>query len=160
MNKRKWIFTVSITLGLLSFASFALASAITNTIYLPAVYKGPTFTPTVTLTPTTEAKVTITHIEYDPSGPDIDSEYVSIKNYTSQSVNMTGWILMKNSGTYYTFPTFTLGAGKEVKVWDKSGKDTSTDLYWKLSSAIWDNVSGCARLYDKNDKLVDEFCYP
>jgi hypothetical protein len=73
---------------------------------------------------------------------------------------MTGWTLQDNAQNTFTFPNnFTLQSGKEVKVWSKDGNNTASDLYWDLSSAIWDNQKDCAYLYDKDDELQDEYCY-
>jgi len=164
-GKVRWIFGALLLLSLLTTTGLAIASVLASTVYLPAVYKQPTpvASPTPTLTPTPEAKVAITHIEADPSGPDIESEYVAIKNQTSSTVDMTDWTLKDKTSTSFEFPTYKLAANKEVRVWSRAktdeDEDSAYDLYWGLTSAIWDNLSDCAYLYDEDGDQVDEFCY-
>lgn len=158
-NKRYWIFALSIALGMLSIASVTLA----NTLYFPFVSKGVTATPTVTqtptITPTPRAAVVITFIEADPPGPDVESEFVTIRNQTGATVNMTGWRLVDNTRNTFTFPNFSLGAGRTVNVWSKTGTNTAADLFWGRTTPVWDNIKDCAFLYTNNGSLEHEFCY-
>jgi hypothetical protein len=121
--------------------------------------KTPTNTPTrtPTLTPTPVAKAYIVRIVYAPDYP-LD-EYVEIKNNTSSTLIMTGWILKDDSGNKYTFPTFTLLKGKTVKVWTKYGIDTLTDLYWGSLVPIWNDHGDCAYLRDENNNPINSYCY-
>jgi hypothetical protein len=162
-TKTKLIFRGLFIFSLLSLAGVALASTFASTTYLPIVYKQPTplatSTPTVTATP--RAPALITHIEADPKGPDLESEFVTIKNVTGSSLNMTGWALRDNTKHTYEFPSFSLGAGREVDVWSKDGEDDAANLYWGLTvtNGIWDNDDDCGLLYDDDGALVHEFCY-
>jgi hypothetical protein len=167
MKRTKWALAALLTLAALVLIT-AASLALSEPIFFPVVYKQPTFTPTptptATATPTPtatpQAAVMITHIEADPSGPDIEGEFVTVKNQTGQSVNMTDWTLKDRTSVTFAFPdNFSLGSGKSVDVWSKEGTNTSSDLYWGLSSPIWDNVKDCGYLYDEDDDLVDEFCY-
>jgi hypothetical protein len=164
-GKVRWIVGTLLLLSLLTATGLAIASALASTTYLPAIYKQPTpiASPTPTVTPTPLAEVAITHIEADPPGPDIESEYVTIKNRMSSTVNLTGWVLKDKTSTSFKFPTYSLGAGREVNVWSRAktsdDPDSDFDLYWGLNSAIWDNLRDCAYLYDKDGDQVDEFCY-
>jgi ATP-dependent phosphoenolpyruvate carboxykinase len=107
--------------------------------------------------------VQITFIEADPSGPDIESEYVRIENKTGSNVNMTDWTLEKNTSKVFEFPSYTLRSGRKVDVYSRSENEDDDDddsvLYWGLSGAIWDNLRDCAYLYDDDNDLVDEYCY-
>lgn len=164
-TRKKLLIAGVLMLSLLSVAGLALASSLASMTFLPAVYKQPTPTasPTPTLTPTPQSGVYITGIESDPPGPDIESEYVSIKNQTANSIRMTGWKLKDKTSTSFTFPSYTLPAGKTVRVWSRDQNDedpdSSYDLYWGLNSAIWHNISDCGYLYDSDGDLVDEYCY-
>jgi hypothetical protein len=164
-KKSKGLFAALIFLTLLTITGVALASTFASTLFLPAVYKPPEITPTPTVTPTAtpEASVQITFIEADPSGPDLESEYVRIENKTGKDVVMTDWKLEKNTSKVFDFPTYTLKSGKKVDVYSRSENeddpDDSSVLYWGLAGAIWDNLKDCAYLYDEDNDLVDEFCY-
>jgi hypothetical protein len=164
-KKTKGLFAALVFLTLLTITGVALASTVASTLFLPAVYKPPAVTPTPTVTPTAtpEASVQITYIEADPSGPDLESEYVRIENKTGKDVEMTGWTLEKNTSKVFEFPDYTLRSGKKVDVYSRAENeddpDDSSVLYWGLAGAIWDNISDCAYLYDEDGDLVDEFCY-
>jgi hypothetical protein len=145
----------------------------TGTIYTPTPSRTvtptitgtpPTATPTRTITPTpTQTLIPgfyIMHIEHTPDFDPLD-EWVSIKNATTNSVEMQGWIL-KNDHTpadVYTFPKFTLRAGYSVKVWTKWGENTTTDLYWGLDYPVWNTGSDCAWLRDADNEYVTNLCY-
>jgi len=105
------------------------------------------------------ADVRITYIEYDPPGDDVEGEYVLIENQGSTAQVMTGWTLSDQAGHTYTFSAFTLQAGATVRVWTKSGVDTSTDLYWGMGTAVWNNSGDCAYLRDTGSHLVSQYCY-
>ena len=153
--------TPTLTATLTVTPTITLTPTITNT---PTITGTPTITrtptPTRTLTPTLPVcSVCITHIEYDPDGDDLLGEYVSLKNYTSKSVDMTGWMLRDDSRNTYTFPRFTLYAGATVKVWSKWGVNTVTDLYWGSTVPIWNDHGDCAYLRDADNDRIDSLCY-
>ncbi len=155
--------TIKIIIALvLSLAVFSVVLAQAGTLlYMPYVaHTVPTETPTPTVTPTaTKAPgVIIVEIVGKPSGSPLD-EYVLIENNSGDSVNMTDWVL-RDDGTgsdahVYTFPSFTLGDDKTVKVWTKSGNDGSGNLYWDLTEEVWNDGGDVAYLRDDDGKLID-----
>jgi hypothetical protein len=174
----KWLIPIFI---LLVAVSAALAQGGTNTYYFPLAFKQPTptpsatptptSTPTKTPTPTKTQKPTITttpkpnvYIDLDNSvvAPQDDplDEYIRIKNGTSKSVDMTGWLLRgEKSGNQYTFPTFSLGGGNSVKVWTKVGIDNSSNLYRDLTEPVWNDHNDCVYLKDEDGVPIDSECY-
>lgn len=161
--------------------AISLVTAITawaNTVYLPLVPKDPTNTPTATLaftvtptptqtktatptrTPTQTPGVYILDIFPNPSDNPLN-EYVVIENNGNSSVNMTGWgIKAEKSGKRYNFPEdFTLGADKSVKVWTKTGQNTSSNLFWGSSVPVWDDTRDTGYLKNKNGDTVDTYSY-
>lgn len=171
----KWL---KLTIALvIAISTVTVATALANTIYMPMVFKNPTatptmtFTPTVTLTPTRTPTPTATptqspgvyilDIVYKPSGDPLN-EYVKIKNTSSKSVDMKDWIIKPakaGTGVKYVFPSFTLGAGKIVNVWTKSGTDTSTDLYWDSTIPVWNDNHDCGYLKNDNGGTESSYCY-
>jgi hypothetical protein len=176
----KW-FKLTIAL-VIAISVVTVANALANTIYLPMVSKYPTATPTITLTPTvtltptrtptptktptrtptatTAPGVYILDIVYKPSVA--LNEYVEIKNTSSKDVDMKNWTIKPEkagTGIKYVFPSFTLKAGKIVNVWTKSGTDTSTDLYWGLSSPTWNDNHDCGFLKDSDGAPQSTYCY-
>ncbi len=114
-------------------------------------------TQSVTVSPPPDVR--ITHVEYNPSGDDVQGEYVRIENAGGRPADLTDWTLRDDANHTFTFPTFTLGTGASVKVWTKGGMGTTTDLYWGSGSAIWNNTGDCAYLRDGAGTPVDTYCY-
>jgi len=149
-----------------------LWDALDNHVYLPLVTHQeplqPTPTPTSTPSPTNTpvptatpepADIQITHIEFNPDGDDVQGEYVQIENQGGEGQTMTNWTLRDEANHVFTFPSFSLGAGKTVWVWTKSGSNTPTDLYWGSGTAIWNNTGDTAYLEDNQGNLIDTYAY-
>ncbi|GIV89681.1 MAG: hypothetical protein KatS3mg055_2199 [Chloroflexus sp.] len=104
--------------------------------------------------------VSITYIEYDPPGSDLEGEFVVITNASHQPVDLTGWTLIDEGEHHtYTFPQFTLASGAEVKLWTKAGTDDANNLYWGSRRPIWNNSGDSAILRDANGNLVSRYTY-
>jgi len=103
--------------------------------------------------------VRITHIEYNPSGPDLAGECVIVKNLGGVPVDLTKWTLSDLSRHVFEFPRFFLAPGASVRVWTKRGTNTSTDLYWGRGVAVWSNIGDRAYLRDGKGKLVYVYTY-
>src|SRR5262245_47130526 len=102
-----------------------------------------------------------TRIYYDSPGKDdgsnasLNAEYVTIKNSSSKSRSLTGWTVRDKSGHVYKFGTFTLGAGKSVRIHTGKGTNTSTNRYWGSSAYIWNNTGDKAYLRTPGGVLKD-----
>jgi hypothetical protein len=132
--------------------------ALADLVYLPLLDYDlilGTATPTPTATPLPN-EVVINHIE--PG--DHDEEYVRVKNRTKYTVDITGWtIKAKESDRTYTFPSYYLDPDDAVRVWTKPGYNEEPNLYWGLSSEVWDDDDDCGRLGDDRDELLQWYCY-
>ncbi len=104
-----------------------------------------------TTTPTTSQDVVITALNKK-------DEYVTIKNNSSVPVNLTNWKIVSVRGNQtFTFPSFTLNAGKEVKVGDTASNSNIT-FHWLDGKGTWNNTdSDPAELYDSNGALVSTY---
>jgi len=89
------------------------------------------------------------------SNSSLNAEWVRITNSASTARVMTGWKIRDVTGHTYTFPTFTLGAGKSVKLHTGKGTNTRTDLYWRATSYVWNNTGDRATLKNKSGVVVD-----
>jgi micrococcal nuclease len=121
-------------------------------------YTVPTPTPT---SPLMLSGVKIVYIHYDAPGNDWynpNGEYVVIKNYGPDSVNLKGWKLKDEAGHTFTFPDITLQPGESVYVYSGKGTNTEKELYWG-DGAIWNNDGDTAYLYDSSGRLVDTYSY-
>lgn len=72
---------------------------------------------------------------------------------------MMNWTLRDIANHVFTFPTFSLAPNATVRVWTKSGTNTSTDLYWGSGAAIWNNTGDTAYLRDSVGTPVDTYTY-
>ncbi len=100
----------------------------------------------------------MTRIVYDPAGSDADGEFVALHNF-GDTVQLTGWKLFDLANTQFTFPPFSLAPGATVNVWVRSGTDTTGDLYWGRSSAVWNNDGDTATLADDEGVIQDVCAY-
>ena len=121
----------------------------------PAVSEaeGPTLSPTKGHTPTVFAKPVDVEITEIVGSGNIAEEMVIITN-RGQPVNLEGWTLSDLHNNVYTFPGILLWSNyASVRVHTSLGENTATDLYWKLSRAIWE-PGDKATLADKNEKTI------
>jgi len=103
--------------------------------------------------------------QFDPPGNDhynLSEEYVCFQHVGGDPVDMTGWHVKDVQDHTYTFPPFTLALGAHVRLRTGSGTDTSTDLYWGLGSAVWENLwhgGDTVFLYDDAWVPKDQYTY-
>ncbi|WP_243700433.1 DUF4350 domain-containing protein [Halorussus pelagicus] len=94
-------------------------------------------------------------------GATLNDEYVDVKNTGASSLDLTDWSLEDEANNTYQFPDgFSLDAGETVRVHTGSGTDSATDLYWGRGSAVWNNDSDTASVYDDTGNLAVERTYP
>ncbi len=115
---------------------------------------------TYTLTPKASG-VKIAYIHYDAPGNDWENpngEYVVIKNYGPNPVNLKGWKLKDRAGHTFTFPDITIQPDESVYVYSGKGVNSENKLYWG-DGAIWNNDGDTAYLYDSSGKLINVYSY-
>jgi hypothetical protein len=167
MRKNIWLILVVLLLAasILPIARAALDSS----VYMPLVFKYPTFTPTVTPTVTLTPTVTPTQIPIsieitDVIDPGTTNEYIVIQNKGTRPVGLEDWkltSLMNENMPPYFFPNFTLEAGRTVQVVTRSGTNSATVLYMGRDEPNWLEDGDCAILRDDSSPSIkmDEFCY-
>ncbi|WP_112491668.1 lamin tail domain-containing protein [Streptomyces bacillaris] len=98
-------------------------------------------------------------IQYDGPGKDdrtnksLNAEWVNIHNNSKQKVQLKGYKVKDNTGFTYTFGSYTIGAGKTVKLRTGKGKNVSGTVHWNRGSYVWNNTGDKARLIKPNGKL-------
>lgn len=108
------------------------------------------------------ASVAIIAIDYDPPGRDVAREHVVLQNLSKKPVDLTGWTLWDIAPVrphVFTFPSFSLQSGGQVRVWTKAGMDDPANLFWKRNAAIWNNRGDTAILRDADGTEVGRFTY-
>ena len=104
--------------------------------------------------------VTITYIEFNPQGRDVEGEYVQIRNTSTQPMDMTGWKLHDGAQRHtYVFPQFVLAPGAEVKLWTRAGTNDAANLYWGQRVAVWNNEGDTGTLLDASGTVVSQYTY-
>src|SRR5262245_31951573 len=91
----------------------------------------------------------------DRSNSSLNAEYVTIKNSSTVKRSLTGYTIKDAAGHTYKFGTFSLGAGKSVRVHTGKGTNTSTDRYWGSGAYIWNNTGDKAYLRNASSTLRD-----
>ena len=122
-----------------------------------------TQTPTPTITETPSQGVHISNIFYDGNEANSESdEYVEIKNFGATTVDIGGWRLnADDAGQDFNFPDFyALDPGATCRIYTNEYHEDSCGFNFESPQAIWKDDGDCGRLYDVNDQLVDEYCYP
>ncbi|MGX1482904.1 hypothetical protein RKD45_001980 [Streptomyces griseus] len=100
-------------------------------------------------------------IQYDSPGKDtrtntsLNAEYVDIHNNGKAKLQLKGYKLKDGTGYAYTFPSFTVAAGKTVRVHTGKGKNSGTHVYWNRGSYVWNNTGDKARLIKPSGTLRD-----
>lgn len=103
--------------------------------------------------------VAIAHLEFDPPGKDIDGEYVLLRNEGGAPADLSGWVLRDTSDHVFTFGSFSLAPGAEVKIWTKAGEPDAQNLYFGSKTPIWNNSGDTATLLDAAGNTVQTFSY-
>ncbi|WP_308011897.1 lamin tail domain-containing protein [Actinacidiphila acidipaludis] len=109
--------------------------------------------------------VHLSEIYYNSPGSDTGSntslnyEWVQITNSTSKAVSLTGWTLRDASSHVYTFGSYSLGAGKSVRIHTGKGGNTAANRYQGRSWYVWNNDKDAATLRRSTGSTVDTCSY-
>jgi hypothetical protein len=82
----------------------------------------------------------------------LDAEIAVVKFEGQGQLNLAGWQLKDADGNTFTFPQLTLYENGAVQVHTVSGTDTVIDLYWGLTTPIW-QAGEEAKLFDSQGNL-------
>lgn len=129
---------------------------------LPALAGAVALTGAVLSTPAEAAGgVVIRHVWFDSPGSDtgsnasLNGEWVEIKNTSSASISLNGWILKDVANHKYTFANLRIGAGKTMKVHTGKGTNTGASKFQNRRAYVWNNTSDTATLTRANGAKVD-----
>lgn len=111
------------------------------------------------------AKVRVYRIYYNSPGSDdgsdasLNAEWIQLKNTGNASSSLKGWTIRDKQNHVYQFGSFTLRAGKTVKVHTGEGSNTATDRYWGSGNYIWNNTGDKATLKNSGGTTIDTCSY-
>jgi hypothetical protein len=100
-----------------------------------------------------QRSIRIEGINYDGLG----LEYVVIQNDTAAASTLTNWTLRDKANHVFTFPSFVLNPGFDVRIWTKSGADDVADLFWGRLAPIWTNTKSTAILRDETGTEISQY---
>lgn len=81
------------------------------------------------------------------------SQSLEIKNNETSALDLTGWRLVVQNKTVYTFPKYMLGLNSAIKVHSGFGKNSKTDLY--TAAAILTKADDEVTLLDTKGTVID-----
>jgi hypothetical protein len=118
------------------------------------------------LGPTRAQEVRCLSVVADPPGDEVAGERVVIRNDRPTRVALAGWTLQdeRSHGSSppwtFRFPNAELEPGADITVWTKAGANDSTNLYWGLTHAVWNNRGGdAAVLFDPQGTQIARFAW-
>ena len=109
--------------------------------------------------------VGIHRIYYNSPGTDtgsntsLNAEWIQLRNRCSTSRSLTNAKIKDAAGHTYTFGTYTLRAGKYVKVHTGKGSNTATNRYQGRSWYVWNNDKDTAYLSNASGTRLDSCSY-
>jgi len=132
-------------------------------IYVPAAtYEMPEATDVSEDSPTADMNViTNNEIKIDSviGVADLGTERVVLVNKGDGRTSMAGWELIDADGNIYPFSQTTLYGNGAITVNTRSDTDTSLELFWGLSGAIWESGE-IVTLFDSHGNEVDRYQIP
>lgn len=106
--------------------------------------------------------VTFTRAYYDSPGTDtrtnasLNAEYVTLKNTSKATVNLSRWTVRDKANHVYTFNgTVSLKAGATLWLHTGRGTNTASHRYWGSGNYIWNNTGDAAYLRNAAGTQVD-----
>jgi hypothetical protein len=118
------------------------------------IYKSSTSTGTSTGSTT---GLRVTGITY--KGATLNDEYVTFKNTTSASINVSGWSIVDGASHKFSFASRSVAAGASFRLHTGSGTATTTDAYWGSGSGIWNDTGDSFTLANPNGSTAQTGSY-
>lgn len=99
------------------------------------------------------ANINITNVEVT------GDEFVEVTNMGLVPVNLTGWRLVVDNISIYTFPTTTLPIDESLRIHLGAGPSTPLDIYLSFPQPVLNDTSGAIVLLDQNGTPVSSYSY-
>jgi hypothetical protein len=69
----------------------------------------------------------------------LSAEWVVVRNAGTEPLSLANWQLKDSGRNIFIFPNLTLNSGGAVQIHTIAGTNTVIDLYWGLSSPVWES---------------------
>lgn len=113
--------------------------------------------------PAAPAGATIVEVLYNPPGPDDEqsnSEYVTIANDGTATLDLSGWTLRdESSQNRYVFNAVRLAPDERMTIRTGCGEDRGDTAFWCADRSVWSNGGDTAILQDRHGNVVDRWTY-
>jgi LysM repeat protein len=86
-------------------------------------------------------------------------EVISVVNESNIPYNLRGWTVGIADGPSYAFGELPIFPGASVRLHSTAGNDTSVELYWGRSEAVW-TTGETAQLINAEGEVVDTLTIP
>jgi LysM repeat protein len=116
-------------------------------------------TPTLTPTPTQVGQGSQVRIEKVVGEGNLETERVQLQYSGNGELSLAGWRIDDGQGQVYIFPQLTLYQGGAINLNTRSGQDTVVDLYWDLTTPLW-QAGKTAYLYNSLNELQSTYKIP
>jgi len=163
--------TITLTHTLTPSPSLTHTTTSTNTpsptlSYTPSLTPTNTTIPTDTITPTsasvvvTTGDIQIIRLFYDGVVSNLEpDEYVEIKNFDTNSIQLQNWTLRDLADHIYWFPSFVIAPNQVCRIYTDEIHEDFCSFSYRSSQGIWNNSGDTAFLEDSTGKLIDEYSY-
>lgn len=115
--------------------------------------------PQVTALPTATPILEGVEVKAVEAAGDLTGEVVLVVNESNQPFSLEGWRLERENGPAYRFGNVPLFPSGYVRIHSAAGTDTSLDLYWQQSGAVWQS-GAVARLLDGQGNVIHTYTVP
>lgn len=70
---------------------------------------------------------------------DILNERVLLISVSNSPINLSGWSLIDEDQSVFTFPDLTIFPGGGLNLYSKAGVNSAIDLFWEQPGAVWES---------------------
>jgi hypothetical protein len=157
----------SLYMGQVLYIPTAPLPSVTSTAIPPTIIASATPRPsatstegsTTTTTPTVIGQEAQVVIDAVIGAGVLENERVLIRRTGDGELSLAGWRLTDNKGNEYIFPQLTLYKDGAINVNTRTGQNTVVDLFWGLTSPIW-NSGKIISIYDTQNNLRATYTLP
>lgn len=89
----------------------------------------------------------------------LGAEVVILRYLGEGQVDLGNWQIRDEDGNTFLFPSIALVKGGAVQIHTSAGTNTVVDLYWNMTTPIWESGE-TASLYDASGKLIVTYKVP
>ena len=121
--------------------------------------RSPLPSPTATSAPGSTGDIRLVQIYYNPPGSTEGGEYVVIRNFDTNGIQLQNWTLRDSANHVFTFPSFVIQPNQTCRVYTNENHPEWCSFNYGSGSAIWNNTGDTATLRNSFGQTVDTCTY-